>query len=589
MNKEYFKKLQNLSKEELIEEIRSLINRDSFGLIYEKQIDNEIERLKDEVPYIVENEDLTVVKSEDLNYGSIIEGDNYHSLKILSQYFKNKVDVIYIDPPYNTGANNWVYNNDFVDDEDSFRHSKWLSFMENRLRIAKTLLKNDGSLICAIDENEHANLVCLLQKLFKSHEIHSIAIVHNPGGIRGKNFSYCHEYAVFVIPKTSHGEKITAMSPKTLQEDPEYLSCPECEHVFLTTEDKFEIDASPLRNWGGESRREDGRNTFYPVIVDLETLEIIGFGDVLDLDLHPEKNEIIDGKIYIYPIDKEGIERKWRYQRSSVEKIKDDLQVKIKNDIYDIEFAKKTAIHKTVWNEKKYDASTYGTKLLKSIINSKFDFPKSLWTVHDCIEPLVRNNKNALVLDFFAGSGTTGHALMEINKKDNGERNFILCTNNENFNESLSYGVALDACYERNKQIIIRDDIEFNKKNISGYLHNLRYYKIEFLEKKLNDGFYRNYAEKIIPLIKLRHSAFVKQQKTNQLQVYEGNDNLLIFIFDDDEKKLKLEKYKDVKKKKIIYIFSYGSDNSFPEEYLSDFADTIYTFPLANLKQMMNF
>jgi len=328
----------------------------------------------------------------------IIKGNNLLALHTLKKEFAGKVKLIYIDPPYNTGGlgDTFTYNN-------NFKRSTWLTFMYNRLAAAKELLQKDGVLIVAIDENEQPHLGVLLKEFFKDYEVHCITIVHNPRGVQGTNFSYTHEYAFFVVPK---GKKL----------------------IGNRIIDESEIDFSNLRNWGGESLRSDAKNCFYPIVVDPKTSEIIEFGDVCEDDFHPSKREIIkDGKVYIYPIDNDNIERKWRYARQSVEEIKDLLRARKKSGQWDVEIGKNFGQYKTVWVDPKYDANEYGTKIVSRLVpENKFSFPKSLYNVKDCVYAVVGNDKDAIVLDYHAGSGTTAHAVLELNKEDNGNRQFIL-------------------------------------------------------------------------------------------------------------------------------------------------------------------
>ncbi len=322
----------------------------------------------------------------------IIKGNNLLALHSLKKQYAGKVKLIYIDPPYNTGGNGdtFEYNN-------TFKHSTWLTFMKNRLAVAKNLLTNDGVIIVAIDENEQFRLGVLLQEMFSNHETHCITIVHNPRGIQGINFSYTHEYAFFVIPK---GKK--SIGNRKIE--------------------KEKITWRGLRDNGGESLREDARNCFYPIIV--KNNQVIGFGDVVDDGIHPNQIEKIDGETYIYPIDKEGIERKWRYARQSVDKVIHLLRSN-KNEI---QIGKDFGQYRTVWIDRRYDSNEYGTKLIKSLVpNCKFSFPKSLYNVYDCIHTVVGNDKNAIILDYHAGSGTTAHAVLELNKEDGGNRKYILC------------------------------------------------------------------------------------------------------------------------------------------------------------------
>jgi len=332
----------------------------------------------------------------------IIKGNNLLALHCLKKQFAGKVKLIYIDPPYNpeSGSNTFCYNN-------NFNESAWLTFMKNRLEIAKKLLKKEGALIVAIDENEQVPFGMLLREVFNDYEIHCITIVHNPRGVQGTNFSYTHEYAFFVIPPN----KKTIGNRKILKKD---------------------VDWRNLRDNGGESLRSDAKNCFYPIIV--ENDQVIGFGDVIETAVHPEAQTVKDNffkktnRYYVYPIDGDGIERKWRYARQSVEAVKHLLRVKNTKIGYEIEIGKDFGTYRTVWQDARYDANEYGTKIVRSLVpDCKFDFPKSLYNVYDCLYAVVAEDKEAIVLDFFAGSGTTAHALLDLNKEDSGNRKFILC------------------------------------------------------------------------------------------------------------------------------------------------------------------
>lgn len=433
------------------------VNGKKYGLVFEEHREEIDEVLDTHTPVLTEEKDLLIDNGGQMNF--LIEGDNLASLKLLEKTHKGKIDLIYIDPPYNTGAANWIYDNDYVDGNDLFKHSKWLSMMQSRLEIAKRLLTPKGVLICAIDENESATLRLLLDNIFGTdYEYDCITIIHNPRGIQGKNFSYTNEFAYFVIPK---GDKII------------------CERKLS----RDEVYWSPLRNWGSESLRSDARNCFYPIIVDGE--KIVGFGDVSPENYHPKKNVVLeDGKIAIYPIDSKGVERKWRYARQTVESINQYLAVKKTREIYDIEIGKTFGTYKTVWSDPKYDANGYGKQLLNSLLpNCEFDFPKSLWNVYDCLYSVVAQNINACILDFFAGSGTTGHAVMKLNEEDNGNRHFILCTNNEN-------NICRDVTYERIKRVIDKE----------GYTASLKYYKIDYVP--ISDCMYYEYADELLKHIR---------------------------------------------------------------------------------------
>ncbi len=187
-----------------------------------------------------------------------------------------------------------------------------------------------------------------------------------------------------------------------------------------------EIDWSNFRNWGTESERGDAKNCFYSVKV--KDGQILGFGEVLPDDAHPRQTTKGAGGVYsVYPIDTNGVERKWRYARQSVDQVKDLLRAVWRKGRYEIELGKNFGMMRTVWQDSRYDANVYGSQLLRALLpECEFTFPKSLWTVHDCIAAVVGSKKNAKVLDFFAGSGTTGHAVLELNKSDDGNRTFIM-------------------------------------------------------------------------------------------------------------------------------------------------------------------
>lgn len=328
----------------------------------------------------------------------IIKGNNLLALHSLKKQFTGKVKLIYIDPPYNPPSSNntFTYNN-------NFNHSTWLTFMKNRLDVGKKLLSEDGAFIIAIDENEVSYLGVMIEELFPKYENHCVTIVHNPRGIQGTNFSYTHEYAYFIFPK---GKKIIG-NRKIEEED---------------------VSFSNLRTWGGESERHTAKTCFYPIIVDKCTNQVIDFGEVCEDDFHPKANIEKNDFVYIYPIDKNGIERKWRYSQNSVQDVKDLLKVvKNRQGIYDIQIGKDFGMYRTVWIDKRYDANEYGTKIVNSLVkDNTFSFPKSLWNVYDCIYAVVGNDKNAIVLDYHAGSGTTAHAVLELNKEDGGNRKFIM-------------------------------------------------------------------------------------------------------------------------------------------------------------------
>lgn len=530
------KDLLDYTKEELIEHIRSLKKAKKFGLVWEDKPEQVAVDCATKLPVLTEVTDRAITKSDDQPTNLIIEGDNYHSLSTLNYTHAGKIDVIYIDPPYNTGAKDWKYNNNYVDSEDTFRHSKWLSFMSKRLILAKSLLKPNGVLVCAIDDNEHSHLGVLLEELFPDKEIHWVTVVHNPAGTQGKNFSYSHEYAVFVIPK---GMRTIQLQDRT--DNP---------------------DVRPLRDVStGSHLRVDAKNCFYPIYI--KDGEVIGFGDVSDDNFHPVSANVKrkDGVIEVYPIDASGNERKWVFARQTVERIEGELKV-VKNrnrNIFDIVRTKTHFNYKTVWTDKIYNANVYGTKLLRKILpKCDFDFPKSLYTVQDCINAIVQNRPNAIVLDYFAGSGTTGHAVLELNKRDNGNRQFILCTVNEN-------SIAEEVTYPRIKAVIE------GYSDVEGISANLRYFKTSFVDRaKTNDQTRVALVARATDMIKVRENTFDTVIEQDLFKVYSGADKYSVIVFDPSAiDKAKTEIAKLTGDKAVhIYVFSLANDS-----FESDFAD----------------
>lgn len=474
-----------------------------------------------------------------------IEGDNLDALKILQESYLGKIKCIYIDPPYNTGRN-LIYKNDFsvsekielqnsgLIDNDGNKlstnlrsngrfHSNWLSMMYSRLKISRNLLSNDGVLICAIDENEVNTLGIILNEIFNS-ELYCITIVHNPRGIQGTNFSYTNEYAYFVF-KTP-GKRV---GNRKISDE--------------------KIEWRNLRDNGSESLRSDAKNCFYSIIV--QNNRIIGFGDVvIDDDYHPCQNEIIDGKIYIYPIDKNGIERKWRYARQSIEEIKDMLKVNLVNGKFEVMLGKNFGTYKTVWNDSSYDANEYGKKLINNLIpNNPFDFPKSLYTVYDCIYAVTSDDKNAIIMDFFSGSATTAHAVIQLNSEDKGSRKFIMIQYPEKGNEYYKTICDVGETRIKNAAKKIKEetnaDIDYGfrvYKIDSSNMKDVYYKPSDLVQEQLNlfetnikeDRTSEDLLTQVILDLGLTLDLKIDEKNILDNKVYFVDENSLVACFDDD-------------------------------------------------------
>ena len=336
--------------------------------------------------------------------GLMINGDNYHALSSLQTKYRSRIDCFYLDPPYNAKSSEILYKN-------NYKNSTWLSFIDNRIELSKQLQNLNGAIVFAIDENEQVNIGRYFKESIDetNYSVDCITVIHNPGGIQGSNFSYSHEFAYFIYPNKSG---YITKEKRNREENPEL---------------------TPFRDWGKEnSKRTESPNCFYPIIIDLQGA-VIGFGDIPPTDFHPfSSNEREGNTIKVWPIDINGIERRWRFARDTVEAIRDELKADFGKGVWSIKRAKMFYTRKTVWDNQKYSANVSGTQLLAQIIQSSFSFPKSLYLVKDCIMACEQNNSQ-LVMDYYAGSGTTGHAVISLNRDDNGNRKYILVEMGEYF------------------------------------------------------------------------------------------------------------------------------------------------------------
>lgn len=453
-----------------------------------------------------------IVKGGNKPYHAIINADNFHALQLLLYSYEKKVDVIYIDPPYNTGARDWKYNNNYVDNNDQYRHSKWLSMMKKRLLLAKGLLKSDGVLIVAIDDNELSTLSLLMKDLFPDREIERVIIKHHPQGNNGVNIWSTHEYALFALPR---GRK----------------------SLFGFKHDMKEEFWSLKRSGTGAGNWRHGRpKMFFALHIDEKKRKVVGVGEELGINEKYKMGYTKEGLKMIYPLDEKGGERVWRYGRETmIDKIqKGEVVVRGKegNSLSVIAPLRSHAPIFSVWDQPQYNAGTAGANLLSNImgVSNSFPFPKSLYTVQDCIGAVCRDKPDALILDFFAGSGTTLHATCLLNTEDDGNRRCILVTNNEvsekrakGLEESSifpgnpkfeQYGICESVTWPRCKYAIQgkRDDGTelpgeyFSGKPLKeGFEENVQYFRLDYLDP--NAVAYREKLEDVLPILWLMAGA----------------------------------------------------------------------------------
>jgi adenine-specific DNA-methyltransferase len=385
----------------------------------------------------------------------LMNADNFHALQLLLYSYEGKVDLIYIDPPYNTGARDWKYNNDYVDKTDTFRHSKWLSMIKKRLLLAKRLLRPDGALIVTIDEHEVHNLGVLLHQTFPACAQQMVTIVINQKGVAQGRLARVEEYAIFVFNQAT-----------TVQTHHDDLLSPQRDKSGKLDMPRWER----LLRGGNNSRREERPGLFYPIYIDPKTKRIIKVGEVLPLEKKPNMKGAAEGLV-AWPIRTDGSLGNWQAKPSTLHELiaqgfvklggfdknrqtwtvlylnrgtrtrilKGEIKI-LGNDkqtgaveiAYASAEAKQSNI-KTVWHRSSHDSGIYGSGILRSIVGSDvdFSFPKSLYAVRDALGALLRRRKDGIILDFFAGSGTTLHATCLLNSEDGGTRQCIIVTNNE--------------------------------------------------------------------------------------------------------------------------------------------------------------
>ena len=401
-----------------------------------------------------------VTRSKERPYHVVINGENFHALQTLLLAYEGRLDCLYLDPPYNTGARDWKYNNDYVDDNDDYRHSKWLSMMERRLSLARRLLKRNGVLIITIDENELHHLGVLLEEMFPQARRQLVSICINPSGASGEGLSRVEEYAYFCFlgsePVRVPDDMLTGKGDVENGDDADgSLGEP------LTWE-------SLLRR-GNAWYRPQRKNLCYPILLNKEGTSIVRAGAPLEGEDESKRPREIDGHPVAWPVRKDGRLGIWRVDGTRLNWLaergyahvagRDDkrdtwaLRYLMSGTVTAIEagtieitghgkrgevegrvVTRRGKVAKTIWNRGRHNAGgAGGTQLVSELLGARdlFSFPKSVYAVRDCLQVAVGDRPDALILDFFAGSGTTLHAALLMNAEDDGRRQVILVTNNE--------------------------------------------------------------------------------------------------------------------------------------------------------------
>ena len=470
----------------ILNEIESELNSKKYGLIWEEHEERVDIDMLTKIPVFTEEKDKEIHLVENDRFNFLLEGDNLHSLYLLEKTHKNSIDIIYIDPPYNTLKNDFIYNDVMLGKTDGFKHSKWLSFMEKRLRIAHRLLSKEGVIFISIDDNEFAQLKLLCDEIFGEYNFIANIIwekAYSPVNLK-KHFSENHDY-ILCYAKS----KIDCVC-NGLQRSEEANS-------------RYKNpDNDPRGPW------KPADSTVGPAV--------------------PEKIYKIttpSGR-EVYP----SSGRCWLYTEDRFKEMIDDNRIWFGTTGNNIPSVKKflsevknTTTPLTIWKYTEVGHSQDAKQSLKDMFNGKsvFDYPKSVPLIKRMIE--LYSKENSIILDFFAGSATTAQAVLECNQKDGGNRRFILCTNNEN-------NICQEVSYPRIKKVIEGYKIT-NNDEVNGIKANLKYYKTDFIPRFPEDESISELSMKhIVEMIQLQHGVSIDNRKYLLILTDEDADELLIEI-----------------------------------------------------------
>ena len=493
-----------------IADLEKEIKGKKYGLVFEEHREAIDEILETHTPVLSEDKNLFIDNGGQMNF--LIEGDNLASLQLLEKTHKGKIDLIYIDPPYNTGRKDFVYDDRFVDINDTFRHSKWLSFMDERLKFASLLLSKKGLIMISIDDRELFNLKILCDSIFDEQNFISCISCHaNPGGDKSDYIEGTLQYLL-----------VYAKAKNQINDLGIYERLDSDKYPLLDDKGYFR-KGGQLEKWGNDDTTHTHPNLAYSIYYNPKTGDVKHLFDYNQMEINcdrslnivyqmPNKEFLDQGYVCIRPrITNAGENGRWRLEPETFYKrlINNDFiftKTKEGYKIYEKDRLKERKFVKTknFWGG---DIAKQESKELLSLFKGKvFDYPKPISLMQYIIN-IIQNN-TATILDFFAGSGTTGHAVMKLNAEDGGNRKFILCTNNEN-------NICRDVTYERIKRVI-------DKENYSA---SLKYFKVDFVP--ISDKLYYEYADEL-----LKHIRELVELE-NGIN-FNGNDEIAIILTEQE-------------------------------------------------------
>ena len=563
------KQSQELSDEQKADILELISTKKKYGLVWEDSNEDAYEELKTKLPILREVKNRRVLNdTESVRYPNhiLIEGENLQALVALTYTHAGMIDVIYVDPPYNTGAKNWRYNNDYIDSEDGYRHSKFISFIRHRFEIAKTLLSEKGIIICAIDDYEEHNVRHIMDDVFgEDNRLGTVTVIHNPRGRNDDTFiATMHEYYLFYAKDAAFAEVgYFPMSEKDIK-------------AYNKSDGISAFNETSYIRTGNNSLRTERPGLWYEIYYNKETGK---------LSLTRESDE----DVLLLPINGKGEERCWRWGPETFEKLKDtELFVKEVKGEYKI-YKKRRITNiegrkpKTVWLDSKYDASSNGIIMLQNIFDGvcPFPYPKSLYAVLDSL--LITLPKDGIVLDFFAGSGTTLHATMQLNAEDGGRRQCILVTNNEN-------NICEEVTYERNKRVIQGYTTPKGEQVAGLTKNNLRYYKLELTERTNDHQQNRELMRGLKDLLCIKDNIYQEvmlfgslslKGKESMLRCFAKDEQQMLMVYDSRVIPYLVKEIMQMPKAETqikIYLFA---DGAYP--YTEDFAavmDKVQLIPM---------
>ena len=571
--------IEGLSNEEKSALIELLKTHKKYGLVWEDKPEAVEERLRDELPVLTEVKERAIISEDpDAPNHILIEGDNLEALTALTYTHAGKIDVIYIDPPYNTGNKDFVYNDSFVDKEDTFRHSKWLSFINRRLQVSKSLLSDNGLIFISIDDNEVFNLRLLCDSIFGENNCIGVlpTIMNLKGNQDEFGFAGTHEYVVVYA-------KIKSLCTiGQLDIDDEELE------NWQEDEIGYYKKGATLKRTGTDAPRNRRPYCYFPILINKSTLEVSSIDeDEYHLIFNPETKSFNDEYV-VQLIDKytskgfsallpttDGEPTSWRWGYKTVKKDKNEIIVTGQEGSFSLYKKQRpemgdlpTKKPKSVLYKAQYSSGN-GTAQLKTLnLSGLFNNPKPIDFIIDLLK--IGCGKDATILDFFAGSGTSLHAAMQLNSEDRGNRKCILVTNNEN-------KICEKVTYERNKRVI-NGYVKPNGERVDGLTRNtLRYYKTDFVGRERSSQNMRQLVYAATDLLCIKEDLYneVKQfgslkLKSSVARFFEVKDKRMLVIYNELAVPAIAEEIAkmDFSGKVKIYVFApgnYAYDDEFYE------------------------